>query len=50
VLAEKAILDLRAPVVRVTGYDAPFPFWTIEDEYLPTPARVVEAVEHVLSF
>jgi pyruvate dehydrogenase E1 component beta subunit len=50
VLAEKAILDLRAPVVRVTGYDAPFPFWSIEDEYLPTPARVVEAVEHVLSF
>jgi pyruvate/2-oxoglutarate/acetoin dehydrogenase E1 component len=50
VLAEKAILDLRAPVMRVTGYDAPFPFWTIEDEYLPTPARVVEAVEHVLSF
>jgi pyruvate dehydrogenase E1 component beta subunit len=50
VLAEKAILDLRAPVVRVTGYDAPFPFWSIEDEYLPTPVRVVEAVEHVLSF
>ena len=50
VLAEKAILDLRGPVLRVTGYDAPFPFWTIEDEYLPTPARVVEAVEKVLSF
>jgi pyruvate/2-oxoglutarate/acetoin dehydrogenase E1 component len=50
VLAEKAILDLRAPVVRVTGYDAPFPFWSLEDEYLPTPVRVVEAVEHVLSF
>jgi pyruvate/2-oxoglutarate/acetoin dehydrogenase E1 component len=50
VIAEKAILDLRAPVVRVTGYDAPFPFWSIEDEYLPTPTRVVEAVERVLSF
>src|SRR5437867_4782735 len=50
VLAEKAILDLHGPVLRVTGYDAPFPFWTIEDEYLPTPARVVEAVEKVLSF
>jgi pyruvate dehydrogenase E1 component beta subunit len=50
VLAEKAILDLRGPVLRVTGYDAPFPFWTIEDEYLPTSARVVEAVEKVLSF
>ena len=43
-LAEKAILDLRGPVLRVTGYDVPFPFWSIEDEYLPSPARVVEAV------
>jgi pyruvate/2-oxoglutarate/acetoin dehydrogenase E1 component len=50
VLAEKAILDLRGPVLRVTGYDAPFPFWTIEDEYLPTPARVVEAVNKLLEF
>jgi pyruvate dehydrogenase E1 component beta subunit len=49
-LAEKAILDLRGPVLRVTGYDVPFPFWSIEDEYLPSPARVVEAVEKVLAF
>jgi pyruvate/2-oxoglutarate/acetoin dehydrogenase E1 component len=50
VLAEKALLDLRGPVLRVTGYDAPFPFWSIEDEYLPTPARVVDAVEKVMAF
>jgi pyruvate dehydrogenase E1 component beta subunit len=50
VLAEKAMLDLRGPVLRVTGYDAPFPFWSLEDEYLPTPVRVVEAVERVLAF
>jgi pyruvate dehydrogenase E1 component beta subunit len=50
VLGEKAILDLRAPILRVTGYDAPFPFWTIEDEYLPSPARVVEAAQHTLTF
>ena len=50
VLAEKAILDLRGPVLRVTGYDVPFPFWSIEDHYLPSPARVVEAVDRVLSF
>jgi pyruvate/2-oxoglutarate/acetoin dehydrogenase E1 component len=50
VLAEKAILDLRGPVVRVTGYDVPFPFWSIEDHYLPSPARVVEATKRVLSF
>jgi pyruvate dehydrogenase E1 component beta subunit len=50
VLAEKAILDLRGPVLRVTGADAPFPFWTLEDEYLPSPARVVEAAKKVLGF
>jgi pyruvate dehydrogenase E1 component beta subunit len=50
VLAEKAILDLRGPVLRVTGYDAPFPFWSIEDEYLPSPTRVVEAAEQLLRF
>jgi pyruvate/2-oxoglutarate/acetoin dehydrogenase E1 component len=50
VLAEKAILDLRGPVLRVTGYDAPFPFWSIEDEYLPSPSRVVEAAQQVLAY
>jgi pyruvate dehydrogenase E1 component beta subunit len=50
VLAEKAILDLRGPVLRVTGYDVPFPFWSLEDEHIPSPARVVEAVQEVLSY
>jgi pyruvate dehydrogenase E1 component beta subunit len=50
VLAEKAILDLRGPVLRVTGYDAPFPFWSLEDGYLPTPPRVLEAVAKVMGF
>jgi pyruvate/2-oxoglutarate/acetoin dehydrogenase E1 component len=49
-LAEKAILDLRGPVVRVTGYDVPFPFWSIEDEHIPSPGRVVEAAEKLLTF
>jgi pyruvate/2-oxoglutarate/acetoin dehydrogenase E1 component len=50
VLAEKAILDLRAPVLRVSAPDAPFPFWSIEDEYVPSPARVVEAAQRTLAF
>jgi pyruvate dehydrogenase E1 component beta subunit len=49
-LAEKAILDLRGPVLRVTGYDVPFPFWSLEDEHIPSPARVVEAAEKLLKF
>ncbi len=50
VIAEKAILDLRAPVVRVTGYDVPFPYWSIEDAYLPTAERVAAAARNVLEF
>jgi pyruvate dehydrogenase E1 component beta subunit len=50
VLAEKAILDLRAPILRVTSPDAPFPFWSIEEAYIPSPTRVVEAAEQVLAF
>lgn len=49
VLAEKAIFDLRGPVVRVTGYDVPYPYWQIEDAYMPSVERVADAVRRVLS-
>ena len=41
VIAEKAILDLRGPVLRVTGFDVPYPYWQIEDAYMPSAERVV---------
>jgi pyruvate/2-oxoglutarate/acetoin dehydrogenase E1 component len=50
VLAEKAILDLRGPVLRVTGYDVPYPYWQIEDAYMPSVARVVDAARKLLAF
>ena len=50
VLAEKAILDLRGPVLRVTGYDVPYPYWKIEDAYMPSVERVVDAVRKLLAF
>lgn len=49
VLAEKAIFDLRGPVLRVTGYDVPYPYWQLEDLYVPSVARVVDAVHRVLA-
>src|SRR6266705_1713674 len=48
ILAEKAILDLRGPVLRVTGYDVPYPYWQIEDAYMPSAARVVDAARRLL--
>jgi pyruvate/2-oxoglutarate/acetoin dehydrogenase E1 component len=50
ILAEKAILDLRGPVLRVTGYDVPYPYWQIEDAYMPSTGRVVAAVRRLLEF
>ncbi len=50
VLAEKAILDLRGPVLRVTGYDVPYPYWSLEDAYLPSAGRVADAVRRLLEF
>jgi pyruvate dehydrogenase E1 component beta subunit len=50
ILAEKAILDLRGPVLRVTGYDVPYPYWQIEDAYMPSVERVTAAVRKLLEF
>jgi pyruvate/2-oxoglutarate/acetoin dehydrogenase E1 component len=50
VLAEKAILDLQGPVLRVTGYDVPYPYWKLEDAYMPSVPRVADAVRKLLAF
>ncbi len=50
ILAEKAILDLRGPVLRVTGYDVPYPYWQIEDAYMPSAERVAAAARRLLEF
>jgi pyruvate/2-oxoglutarate/acetoin dehydrogenase E1 component len=48
-IAERAIYDLQGPVLRVTGYDVPYPYWTIEDAYMPSVARVVAAARQLLA-
>jgi pyruvate/2-oxoglutarate/acetoin dehydrogenase E1 component len=48
VLAEKAIYDLHGPVLRVTGYDVPYPYWQLEDAYMPSAERVADAVRRLL--
>jgi pyruvate/2-oxoglutarate/acetoin dehydrogenase E1 component len=50
ILAEKAILDLHGPVLRVTGYDVPYPYWQVEDAYMPSVARVLDAARKLLTF
>ncbi len=40
--------DLEAPVLRVTGYDTPYPPSRVEDDYLPDLDRVLAAVDQAL--
>jgi len=42
ILAEKALFSLKAPVLRVTGYDTPFPY-ALESVYLPNAEKVEAA-------
>jgi pyruvate/2-oxoglutarate/acetoin dehydrogenase E1 component len=47
---ERCMLDLEAPVGRVTGYDVPFPQFANEDDYLPSAARILAGARKVLAF
>jgi 2-oxoisovalerate dehydrogenase E1 component beta subunit len=47
---ERCILDLDAPVGRVTGYDVPFPQFANEDDYLPSVDRILAGMNRVLDF
>jgi pyruvate dehydrogenase E1 component beta subunit len=49
-VAEKAILYLRAPVIRVTGYDVVMPFPKLEDYYMPTIKRIKDAIEDIMRY
>ncbi|WP_248147179.1 alpha-ketoacid dehydrogenase subunit beta [Microbacterium aoyamense] len=47
---EKAFYALEAPVLRVSGFDVPFPAAKLEGVYLPDADRVLEAVDRALAY
>jgi pyruvate dehydrogenase E1 component beta subunit len=47
---ERVMLDLEAPVGRVTGFDVPFPQFANEDDYLPSVERIYRGAKKVLEF
>jgi len=49
-LAEKALLHLQAPILRVTGYDTIVPYPKHEHLYLPSKARILDAAKQTLEF
>ena len=48
-VAERALEHLRAPILRVTGFDTPFPY-TLEHIYMPDAKRTFSAIERVMTF
>lgn len=48
VVAERAIYSLRAPIVRVTGYDTIMPLFRLEMEYMPSVERVISGIRATL--
>lgn len=49
IIAEKAIDYLRGPIMRVAGYDTPFPY-TLENEYIPSEDQIIAGIENLMSY
>lgn len=49
-IAEDAMLYLKAPIVRVTGYDVVMPLPKLEDYYMPNVERIRKGIEEVMKY
>lgn len=49
-VTEAAFYSLEAPVLRVSGFDAPFPPAKLETVYLPDADRILEAVDRAMAY
>lgn len=49
-IAEHAVLYLKAPVLRVAGYDSVMPLPKLEDYYVPTVHRIQKALDEVMKY
>jgi 2-oxoisovalerate dehydrogenase E1 component beta subunit len=49
-ITEECFYSLEAPVLRVAGFDTPYPPSRVEEEYLPDLDRVLDMVDRSLAF
>jgi pyruvate dehydrogenase E1 component beta subunit len=49
-ITEHCFYSLESPVLRVGGFDTPYPPSRIEEEWLPDLDRVLDAVDRSLAF
>src|SRR5690348_18508977 len=48
-IQERAIEHLEGPILRVTGFDTPFPY-SLEHEYMPNADRTLGAIRQTLEW
>ncbi len=49
-ITEEAFYHLEAPVLRVGGFDVPYPSAKLEEMFLPDADRILEAVDRALAY
>ena len=49
-VAELAFYHLEAPVLRVGGFDVPYPAAKLEEKFLPDADRLLEAVDRSMGY
>jgi 2-oxoisovalerate dehydrogenase E1 component beta subunit len=49
-ITERCFYSLEAPVMRVGGFDTPYPPSRVEEDYLPDLDRVLDTVDRVLAY
>jgi 2-oxoisovalerate dehydrogenase E1 component beta subunit len=49
IVAEQGLYDLLAPIQRVTGFDTVVPLYRLENDYIPSVTRIVDAAKATLA-
>ncbi|MBC8421726.1 alpha-ketoacid dehydrogenase subunit beta [bacterium] len=49
-LNESAFEFLEAPIKRITGFDTPFPYFQVEEHFLPESEEIVQAVKETIDW
>jgi pyruvate dehydrogenase E1 component beta subunit len=49
-VSEQCFYSLEAPVMRVGGFDTPYPPSRVEEDYLPDLDRILDAVDRSLAY
>lgn len=49
-LNESAFEYLEAPIKRITGFDIPFPYFQVEEHFLPESEEIVKAIKETLDW